>query len=162
MVGNTPLHQAAFGDKLDIVKYLVDERDCDPMTRGDTGCTLLHCACVVGNLDMVKHLLDEKKVNPLSPDGLGASSLHVAAGCGHLPVLKLLIEEYLCDPDIKDRQGKTLADIAKQQGKTDISSYLSFIQDLTSCEFFSENLMQCSYNTMFYPQLSCKGSWTHN
>ena len=80
---------------------------------------------------MIKYLVDEKMVNPLTPDEMGASSLHVAAGCGHLPFLKLLVEEHLCDPDIKDREGKTVAEMAKLRGHGNITTYLSIVQDLT-------------------------------
>ena len=49
---NTPLHIAALGGRLDIVRYLISERHCDLMCKAQHGSTSLHNACKTGRLDI--------------------------------------------------------------------------------------------------------------
>jgi hypothetical protein len=55
--GNTPLHNAALYNRLDIVKWCV-ENGCNVDTPGEQGCTVLHIAAKHGYGEMVAYLLD--------------------------------------------------------------------------------------------------------
>jgi ankyrin repeat protein len=80
------------------MQYLISERGCDPMSRGQYGRTPLHHACNKGRLDVVKYLVEDVKVDSSCRDKDDATPLHIAALCGHLSVVKVLVEDYLCDP----------------------------------------------------------------
>ena len=75
----TLLHQAASEGHLDIVKYLVEEQEIVPQSRGEKGAMALHCAASRGHLDIVKYLVEEQEVDPKSKDEEGAMALHYAA-----------------------------------------------------------------------------------
>ena len=42
--GRTPLHSACQNGRLDVAKYLVDEKHCDPACKKNGGRTPLHSA----------------------------------------------------------------------------------------------------------------------
>ena len=86
----TPLHYAASGKHLDIVRYLIAEQQVDPLCCTDTGSTPLHLASVGGDINVVRYLVNElSKFLPLkdivtSRDKDGAAPIHIAAGSGNL------------------------------------------------------------------------------
>lgn len=55
--GNTPLHHAALYNRLNIVRWCV-ENGCDVNMPGEHGCTVLHIAARHGYGEMVAYLLD--------------------------------------------------------------------------------------------------------
>ena len=57
---NTPLHLASNFGHLDIVRYLVEERNCDVVCRNKHGNTPLHYATLGGRLDVVQYLISER------------------------------------------------------------------------------------------------------
>ena len=61
-----PIHCGAIGGKINLMRYLVEELKCDPMSASDYLDTPLHCAAAHGHLDIVKYLLEEQKCNPCS------------------------------------------------------------------------------------------------
>ena len=84
--GNTALHAAAQGGSLDVLKYFINERDCNPACLGYLGGTPLHVAT---EHDCVKYLVIEQQVEPLCQDEGRVTPLHLSyeRGClntGHL------------------------------------------------------------------------------
>ena len=59
--GRTPLHYAVINNRLEVVRYFINEQHCDPMTRDDTP---LHLACRYGHLNITKYLISEAHCNP--------------------------------------------------------------------------------------------------
>jgi ankyrin repeat protein len=54
---HSPLHLASAFGHLDIVRYLVEERNCHTECRTKNGNTSLHLAAQGGRLDTVKYLI---------------------------------------------------------------------------------------------------------
>ena len=84
--------------KLDIVRFLVVDQQCDPACRKKKGGTPLHCACLSGKLDIVRFLVVDQQCDPACRDKNGRSPLHCACRRGKLDIVKFLVEECCCDP----------------------------------------------------------------
>ena len=69
--GNSPLHLAALNGQLKVLQYMVRERGCDPVCRGQNESSTLHLACKSGCHEMVKYLIEEGNVDPMSTDTNG-------------------------------------------------------------------------------------------
>ena len=63
--GHVPLHYAAINGQLDMVKYLVVEKLCNPMETNNYNEMPLHLACSNGHLNIVQYLISELDCNPL-------------------------------------------------------------------------------------------------
>ena len=135
--GETPLHLAAKHGHFEVLKFLVDEKGCDPtVSCGKVGCTPLHLACKCGNLDIVKYLSTEKSCNPEckthSPGtkkkskGIiaGRTPLHYASYSGHLPVVSFLVSDQSCNPLCTDGLGFTPLHLACQEGHYEVVQFL--------------------------------------
>jgi len=108
--GLTPLHSAAFGGHVEIVKLLL-ERGADPNAKTDDGLTPLHIAAFKGHVDVVRVLL-EHGANPNAKDNNGQTPLHYAVQEGHVEIVKSLLERG-ADPRIADNGGHIPLDYAK-------------------------------------------------
>ena len=122
--GETPLHEAVKGGRLDVMRYLIS-KGCDPTLGGKSGGTALHHACQHGRIEEVKYLIADNNLAIDSPcDNSGASPLHVAAVNGQLDIVKLLVETFLCKLDIWDSNGQTPLELIQERMETKIVSYL--------------------------------------
>ena len=63
-----------------IVKYLINDLDCDPTCINYYGYTLLHLACRGNHVFLVKFLLSLGQLNPLVEDVFGCTPLYYASG----------------------------------------------------------------------------------
>ncbi|KAG6844042.1 hypothetical protein H0H87_010343, partial [Tephrocybe sp. NHM501043] len=122
--GETPLHKAAAGGHLDIVKIFVDDKDqgFDINTQSDSGNTPLHKAACNGHAEVVKLLLDyEAEEWRTNKDGL--TVLHVAARQGHAEVVKQLLKSgaYV---NAESGSGKTSLHIAAKNGQSEVVKQL--------------------------------------
>uniref|UniRef100_A0A1X7SV40 Uncharacterized protein n=1 Tax=Amphimedon queenslandica TaxID=400682 RepID=A0A1X7SV40_AMPQE len=61
--GRTVLHCAV--KHIDVVKYLINECNCDIMTPDKDGNTFLHVAASKGSLDVMKYLINTHHYNPM-------------------------------------------------------------------------------------------------
>ena len=77
--GMTPLHQACKHGQTDIVKYLIEEKCCDPQCCQDDGLTPLHIACNHRQVEVVEYLLSTRKVDPITKSS-GRLPLELAHG----------------------------------------------------------------------------------
>ena len=87
----TALHAAALGGSLDVLKYFIDEKNCNPACLGQYGRTPRHYACA--HLDVVKYLVTAQQVEPLCQDEDGVTPLHISCVRGDLTIAKYLTEE---------------------------------------------------------------------
>ena len=88
----TPLIMAIYAGKLDIARYLVEEKKCELDMQNDIGITALYASAQMGNLLAVQYLLEQgADVNKTTDNG--ASPFLIAAQMGHLDVLKCLREK---------------------------------------------------------------------
>ena len=66
--GHAPFHLACQEGHFDFVKYLIEERGCDPMCLQNDDqiqCVPLHFASNNGHLDIAKFLIEEKGCDPM-------------------------------------------------------------------------------------------------
>jgi ankyrin repeat protein len=109
----TPLFVAAFCDRPDMVKLLLDKGGRHDATDAN-GMSPLHAAVIVGATETVKILL----ANGANVDGrdlAGRTALHVAAATGQLALVELLLAAK-ANPAARDKSGKTAATLARDNG----------------------------------------------
>ncbi len=117
------LHAAAFQGYLDVLKYLVEEKEGDVNEKTSKRKTLLHIAASNGQLNVVKYLMDAgADVSEKTRGGL--SFLHMAALNGHLSIVKYLADEKGWDLTEKTSNGVSLLDLVASNGHLSIVRYL--------------------------------------
>ena len=122
---HSPLHLASLHGHLDVVKYLVEERNCDVECRNIYGATPLHKASAGGYFDVVHYLVIDRGCDPLSKSGDGSTALHSACAdnSSNLDVVKFLLEKGN-SPSSKDNLGRTPLSLAAYYGKLAVVKYL--------------------------------------
>ena len=98
--GMTPLFIATQVGQLNIVKYFIQDKKCDPYVAiNEAGYSLLHEAAGHCHTEIVKYLMESySDMYSLNPSLL--TPLFVATGYGRLDTVKYFIEEKKCDPYI--------------------------------------------------------------
>ena len=126
--GFTAVHYAAQGGAIEVLKFFVEEMECDVniMSReqGNTGSTPLLQACMNNRLEVVKYLLIECKCGLTPSKGKELSPLHVACSGGHLEVAKYLIKEHNHPVEPTDHQGALPLHLALLNGHLQVSRFL--------------------------------------
>ena len=91
----TPVFDAASEGHLNIVKYLVEEKEVDPSKENTDGRTPVFIAAWGGHLNVVKYLVGERGVDASAGihKGEGPDPIYVAAYNGHLDVVRYLVED---------------------------------------------------------------------
>lgn len=108
--GYTPLDLAAQHGTLDVVKYMVEDKQCyqpDDNPHFEKQYTPLHFAAYGGNLPVVKYMIEE---NHCSADICGRwnrTPLHSACLRGKLDVVKYLVIERGVNPSPQEDNGET-------------------------------------------------------
>ena len=117
--GRTVLHRAV--KHLDVVKYLINECNCDIMATDKDGVSVLHYVASEGSLDVLKcmvmningHIMDEQY-----RDTNGRTVLHLAVK--HIDVVKYLINECNCDIMTPDKYGVPFLHYVASEGLLDV------------------------------------------
>ena len=121
--GETILHCSVRHIK--VVKYLVIECNCDPLTViNDDGDALLHYAAKKGLLNLLKVMINHHNCNLMVTNKQGETILHCSVR--HIEVVKYLINECNCDPMVVNMFGQTSLHIATKE------RYLAAIECLLS------------------------------
>ena len=120
----TPLYYAVTKNELDVVKYLIETRHCDPMRVDEDGRTSLYYAVTKNELDVVKYLIETRHCDPMHVDEDGRTSLYYAVTKNELDVVKYLIETRHCDPMRVDEDGRTSLYYAVTKNELDVVKYL--------------------------------------
>jgi len=89
--GNTALWFAAKFNRVDVVKYLVEEMRVLPDTRGAGACTPLYNAAELGFTEVARVLIHAKADVNIPKDN-GATPLLVSTEQGHIDMVQLLTE----------------------------------------------------------------------
>ncbi|MCY3974076.1 MAG: ankyrin repeat domain-containing protein [Simkaniaceae bacterium] len=115
----TPLHLAATGGRIDVVRWLIDRKEVDPNVGNRNGANPLHLAAAGGRADVVEFLITQKRVEVDAGDAYGNTALHVATACNHIGVMKMLIDRGGANPDAEDVMGRTALHFAAMRGYMD-------------------------------------------
>ena len=123
--GRTVFHLAVTYLRIDVVKYLINEFNCDIMTIDKDGVAFLHYIAIEGLLDFLKcmvmningHIMDEQYC-----DTNGRTVIHCAVK--HISVVKYLINECNCDIMTPDKDGDTILHYTASEGSLDVMKYL--------------------------------------
>ena len=118
----TPLHRAVGGDHLGCAKVLV-ELGADKGMQDKAGRTPLHWAAISGHERCLEYILSlDPPLNATTSSGM--TPLHAAVDSGRTECLKILIAHHESavaggepgfDFDVKDADGNTAFDIAKEK-----------------------------------------------
>nr|WP_223158783.1 ankyrin repeat domain-containing protein [Wolbachia endosymbiont of Pentalonia nigronervosa] len=109
--GWTPLHYAAFYDKLDTVKFLIDQGAyIKAKAANDFDKKPMHVAAQGGSKDVIEFFLS-KGVNIDDTDQNNCTPLHYAAWQGELDTVKFLVSQG-ANVNAKDNKGNTPLDLA--------------------------------------------------
>jgi ankyrin repeat protein/serine/threonine protein kinase len=123
---DTPLHWASYYGHQDIVKYLVEEGNCDVECKNNFANTPLHRAAEgkQGSLEVVKYLINERGCDPMCRGQYDRTPLHHACKKGNLDVMKYLTSMKI---DFQARDSKhhfSPLDLAAQYGTRDAVMHL--------------------------------------
>lgn len=116
--GYTPLHRAAYNDKLDCVKFLV-RKGADINAKTNDFWTPLHCAAKWNNVNTVEFLL-RSKANVNAKSSSNNTPLHLVCSNGRYTdtcsIIQILLYHPNCDWSIVNDSHDTAFDIAKRSG----------------------------------------------
>jgi ankyrin repeat protein len=121
--GMTPLHYAALGGHLGVVKWLVEEGKADLRTSDKRGHISLHHAAWGGSLKTVQYLVRDK-ADGNAKNFEGDTPLHHAAAEGHLDVMQWLVAECKADVSAAGRMGMVPLHHAAAGGHLDVVRWL--------------------------------------
>ena len=144
-----PLFYATLGGHYEVVKYLINECNCDPHQKSVEGETPLYLACLAGHYDIVTYLINKchsdpnttiEQMIPVPRSSIPFSSnsttplygllsivdhilytpLHIACRYGHLDIVKFLVSVSSVDVNSKDSDGYTPLHTACRYDQLDI------------------------------------------
>ncbi|XP_062568050.1 serine/threonine-protein phosphatase 6 regulatory ankyrin repeat subunit B-like [Saccostrea cucullata] len=117
--GETILHQCCRSGKMEMCEYLVNHFSELMEIRDNNGWTVLHSACSGGSVDIVSFLLNKGlDINVLS--NVGESILHIACLNSNHDVCRYLSTNHQDLLAVTDNKGKSVIDIAAEQGDIDM------------------------------------------
>ena len=121
--GYTCLMEAAFNGHLDVCRLLID-KGAHIEAKNRYGRTPLHYAAANGHHEIVR-LLYDLGADIEARDDEGCRSLHYSAYNGRISIVKELIEVRNAEINARIYDGRIALGLAKQEGKEEISAYLT-------------------------------------
>jgi ankyrin repeat protein len=118
----TPLHNAAYGRSLEIIKILV-ENGADINAKNEEGGTPFHFAAYTASMEIIKYFVEEKKVNINQADKEGKKPIHYSAFKGSVPAVKYLVD-HGANANAKDFDSATPLHKAASCGSLALVKYL--------------------------------------
>ena len=115
--GSLSLHIACCRGHLNIAKYLITKRKCDPSRQDKLGYTPLHCASRGGHMNIVRYLI-ELGCDPTCQDYCKCTPLHFASQFGHMNIIRYLTEGLGCNPVGKKCNFFSITDFSLHTYKT--------------------------------------------
>ena len=124
--GYRPLHIAsASSHNAKLVKYLINNAECDINAKGPNAWTSLHIACRNNNFKAVKYITSSLKCNREAQDKDGNRPLHIACGySGSVKLVKYLVDVAGCDINSKGTSSYTPLLVACEKDQVEIIEFL--------------------------------------
>ncbi|XP_006012072.1 cyclin-dependent kinase 4 inhibitor C [Latimeria chalumnae] len=119
--GRTALQVMQLGH-VGIAKVLL-HAGADPNLKDRTGYTVVHDTARAGFCDTLQILLQYKADVNIEDDG-GNLPLHLAAQEGHLDIVKILIQKANCDPNHRNKEGRTVYQVAKMYERETVVKWM--------------------------------------
>ena len=122
--GAMAIHIAAANGNNEVINLLLN-KDKNLINAVDNNGedTPLHWA-IMKNLDSTTELLLSQGANPNQKNSSAQTPLHYAAMYGNANAVNMLVEKYNVDKNLKDKDGKTASDLAKENNFDKIVAYL--------------------------------------
>lgn len=122
--GAMAIHIAAANGNNEVINLLLN-KDKNLINAVDNNGedTPLHWA-IMKNLDSTAELLLSQGANPNQKNSSAQTPLHYAAMYGNANAVNMLVEKYNVDKNLKDKDGKTASDLAKENNFDKIVAYL--------------------------------------
>ena len=147
-----PLFIAIESSYTEIMKLLVSHPSLDVNLKGRKGMNCLHIAVQGSDVNILKILIDHNKVDVDAQREDGATPLHLAVSNNLYDIVKLLLQ-YGSSIDIRDSGGRSVLDIARNDGVFDLLRFpRSIFQSSTSGDMdtLKENLQFQTIKTKLY------------
>ena len=122
---NETLQLACINGHLEVIKYFINEKSCDPKCWEQDGKTLLLYASQGGDMNIIRFLITEEHCDSKIPNIRGVLPLHIACLHGHLNLVKYFITEQHCNLTSQTIDGDTPLHYASKGGHEDIVRYLT-------------------------------------
>ena len=146
--GDMLLHVACQWSDVDIVRYLIDDEQCDINVQNMNGDLPLHIACKWGNLKVVEYMAHEVYHHLNIQNKEGNTPFHIACYSGYLTVIMFLLEQRCSTKDMNqsnhtpqtipiNNDGDVLLHLACRCGKISIVKYLVGEED---CDINAPNM----------------------
>ena len=119
-----PLHLACIHGHLSVVKYYIDELECEPTIPGEFKATPLHYACIGGQLNIVQYLCTKKCCHLKYKYSCQQSPISFACKSGHLNIIKYFTALKNFNPNHLLDNGGTLLHLAAHSDNVDVIKYL--------------------------------------
>ena len=121
----SPLFTATYYGHLNIVKYFIEDKNCDPhITLGKLEMSLLHVAAYEGHTELVRYFVEDVKLYYMLQDKHWCCPPHYAALHGHIGILHYFITELKCDINTPTDDGDLPIHYAASTGQLDVVKYL--------------------------------------
>ena len=135
------LHIASMYGHVDIARFLIEEKQYNPMSKTCTNKTLLTLACQHGHLNMVKYLINKKLIDPWQLDTVCKDDdnmfpLHWACKFGLLDIVKYLVDEQSVDPHYAISGNRTPLHLACEGGCLEIVKFLTEEKECSHAKTF--------------------------
>ena len=146
----TPLHHAAVGGKLSILRALLRKGQAEIDKRDSLSRTPLHCAVMRARIGAVELLL-ANGASASAGDNTSRTPLSFAARQGHLKIVKLLLDNGASVSSVCDR-GKTSLHYASSAGHLEIARILlengvsATAQDTQNCTALDDAVYNQKWN----------------
>ncbi|CAM4022867.1 ankyrin repeat domain-containing protein [Rahnella bruchi] len=121
--GYTLLILATYHGQYDTAKYLLSQ-GADPSLLDNHGRSALMGAAYKGDINAAKVILSDPRTNINQQNEVGQTAAMYAALFGHKAFLTYMLKQG-ADLSLSDKQGNSAATLAKQQGNTSLSDWIT-------------------------------------
>ena len=99
---------------LAVVKFLVEQCQCDPNRKDAQGMNALHFSCRAGLATIARYLISKNHCDVSSCDSEGNTPLHFACQSGDLETVRFLIMEMKCDLNHENKKKEPPLEFAEE------------------------------------------------